>query len=75
MTERSDIHKSSFVNRHSSIPALPGWALCLCSPRFKLLNIRILYLPFDWAQGGGELVEPFRISTCPQCLETGVRQI
>ena len=25
MTERSDIHKSSFVNRHSSIPALPGW--------------------------------------------------
>jgi hypothetical protein len=25
MTERSDIHKSSFVIRHSSIPALPGW--------------------------------------------------
>ena len=25
MTERSDIHKSTFVNRHSSIPALPGW--------------------------------------------------
>ena len=27
MTERSDIHNSSFVNRHSSIPALPGWVL------------------------------------------------
>ena len=24
MTERSDIHKSSIVNRQSSIPALPG---------------------------------------------------
>jgi hypothetical protein len=24
MTERSDIHHSSFVNRPSSIPALPG---------------------------------------------------
>ena len=25
MTERSDIHKSSIVNRQSSIPACPGW--------------------------------------------------
>jgi len=27
MTERSDIHKSSIVNRQSSIPALPGWVM------------------------------------------------
>ena len=25
MTERSDIHKYSFVIRHSSISACPGW--------------------------------------------------
>ncbi len=25
MTERSDIHNYSIVNRQSSIPALPGW--------------------------------------------------
>ena len=29
MTKRSDIHKSSFVIRHSSIPALPGWVVIL----------------------------------------------
>jgi hypothetical protein len=27
MTERSDIHKYSIVNRQSSIPALPGWVI------------------------------------------------
>ncbi len=33
---------------------------------------------FDFAQDREPVerpAEPFRISTCPQCLETGVRQI
>ena len=30
--------------------------------KYEARNIRILDLPFDWAQCGGELVEPFRIS-------------
>jgi hypothetical protein len=37
MTERSDIHKSTFVNRHSSIPALPGWEFDPSVPAATLL--------------------------------------
>jgi len=36
MTERSDIHNSSIVNRQSSIPALPGWVFKQCKAEVYL---------------------------------------
>ena len=49
MTERSDIHKSSIVNRQSSIPALPGWVMIhivrICN---KILTFLICFV-VSWA--------------------------
>jgi len=47
MTERSDIHKYSIVNRQSSIPVYPGWDYKSLIPDYSSLLIGLFTRRYD----------------------------